>query len=295
MRTGSITNIQRFCVDDGPGIRTTVFLSGCPLRCLWCHNPETARVSGSILLDTEKCLACGACAAVCKHHVIRDGQHIFSGEGCTVCGSCLDVGCGALTKSAREATVSEIMKTVSEDMDFYRASGGGVTFSGGEPTVQFDFLLALSRAAKERGIHVCLETSGYGETEKFLRLAEYVDLFLFDCKLTDGEKHLRYTGVPLEPIQENLRTLSEAGASLILRCPIIPGINDDDAHLSAIGQLADRTEGICEIHLLPYHELGNSKRKQMGIEPTLTNLQTVSRTKGADYASRIVTKKKIIL
>ena len=187
------------------------------------------------------------------------------------------------------------MATVSEDLDFYRASGGGVTFTGGEPMLQFEFLLALAKAARAKGIHVCLETSGYGEADTFLRISEYVDLFLFDCKLTDGEKHLRYTGVPLEPIQRNLEVLNAAGASIFLRCPIIPGINDNDAHFSAIGRLANRFDAIREVHILPYHELGNSKRERMGIAPALPDLKTVSREKGAEYANRIVTKKKIIV
>ena len=292
---GKITNIQRFCVDDGPGIRTTVFLSGCPLRCLWCHNPETERIAGAILFDKARCLSCGACAAICEHHTIEDGVHIFHGDGCIGCGRCLSIGCGALSSSAKEATVEEIIETVKLDEAFYSASGGGVTFSGGEPTQQYEFLLALVKGAKEAGLHVCLETSGYTSRERILALAKYVDLFLYDCKLTDEEGHLRYTGVPLKPILQNLEALDEAGAKILLRCPIIPTVNDDEAHFRRIGELADRYDAIREVHILPYHELGEAKRERMGKSPSPLKIIPVSDEVKRSYLQKIKTKKKIIL
>ncbi len=291
---GKITNIQRFCIDDGPGIRTTVFLSGCPLKCLWCHNPETWSLNGTMFYYPDKCVSCGKCTNICKNHVIENGRHVFKRENCNACGKCLQTGCDALEYSVKDYSSEKVIDIVKEDAAFYKSSGGGVTLSGGEPMMQFQFLLDLVKKLKKEDIHICLETSGYAPTEKFLEIKDYIDLFLYDYKITNEKEHIKYTGVSNELILHNLSVLDKNGALVVLRCPIIPTINDNEEHLLQIGKLADKYDSIKEINLMPYHTLGNSKRLHIGKETVLDNIENVSRVKIREYADRIITKKKII-
>ena len=192
MMKGRIFNIQRFCVHDGPGIRTTVFFKGCPLSCAWCHNPESQRARAEIFFSPEKCIGCGACVTACpKHlHAFSDTRHVYERAECDACGACAGVcPAGALEKCGREAEAGEILAQALRGADFYRSSGGGITLSGGEPMAQSEFALELARGAKAAGLHVCLETCGACPRAELERILPYVDLFLYDFKLADGEAH----------------------------------------------------------------------------------------------------------
>ena len=266
MKKGTIFHIQKFCINDGPGIRTTVFFKGCPLNCLWCHNPESKAAFPEIAFYPEKCCACGQCAAVCPNgcHRIADGMHLFERADCIKCGQCLDARCGALEQIGKKVSVSEIMDEVMKDKTFYDESGGGLTVSGGEPMLQFDFVNELLRAAKSNGLHTCMETSGFAKQEQIRQIARVTDLFLFDYKETSPERHTEFTGVSNEEILRNLSLLDALKTNIILRCPIIPGYNDREAHFKGIAETANRFSSISEIQIEPYHPLGAAKSMQIG-------------------------------
>lgn len=292
---GMVMNIQRFCLDDGPGIRTTVFLSGCAMKCMWCHNPESWELKGKLLYYPEKCIACGRCAAICRCHIKKNGIHLWNSNECIACGRCSELSCGALQMSACEYSSKEVLDIVMRDQRYYSSSGGGVTFSGGEPMLQFDFLKEMLKSAKEKQLHVCLETSGFAPTEHYMEIMEYVDLFLYDYKMTDNELHKKYTGVSNKLILSNLEMLNRGGAKIILRCIIIPTINDNDEHFKAIGKLADMYEGIQSVHIEPYHDMGNSKRVHLGEPLVLQELKIADKKTKEEYLKKIITKKTCIL
>ena len=262
--TGSVFNVQRGCVQDGPGIRTTVFLKGCHLRCAWCHNPESHLTAPQIMFDPKKCIFCGACATACARHSLENGVHVFNREGCVGCGKCAaNCYAGALEVCGKAMSVDKVMEVVRRDVDFY-GGDGGLTISGGEPLTQIDFTLALARAAKDENIGVCIETSGDIQTPRILELAQYVDIFLYDIKLLDEAAHIRYTGISNRRILENLRALDDAGARTILRCPIIPDINLLGAHFEAVARLAESLKNVSEVQFEPYHPLGAQKAARLG-------------------------------
>lgn len=264
---GIVFNIQKFCVTDGPGIRTTVFLKGCPLDCLWCHNPESKNSKQEVFYSSQKCVNCGRCAAVCPKgcHLWQNGEHRYLRENCSVCGLCAE-GCPteALELVGKNMTVEEVLKEVLKDRIFYANSGGGMTISGGEPMRQMQFSYELLKAAKEQEIHTCMETSGFGKSEDFQKIASVTDIFLFDYKATDTEKHRKFVGVSNEKILGNLYMLDELGAKIILRCPIIPTCNEDEEHFKGIARTANRLKHILEINLEPYHPLGSGKAAMLG-------------------------------
>ena len=286
--TGNIFDIQRFCVHDGPGIRTTVFLKGCPLRCVWCHNPESQISSVSMAYYSHKCLGCGACVTACKQgchrfELTRNGEngqnafHVYQRESCEKCGECASVcPASAIEKIGRRVSVDEVLSEVVRDKAFYKNSGGGMTVSGGEPLMQSEFLTALLTGAREQGISTCVETCGSCPPDVIKRIAPLVDLFLFDIKETDDAKHRELTGVPFTPIRENLRLIDGLGAKTILRCPIVPGKNLRDEHLQAIGELASTLKGVQDIEVMAYHTLGNGKYDALDMENGMAGAEAMS-------------------
>jgi len=272
--SGCVFDIQRFSLHDGPGVRTTVFLKGCPLRCLWCHNPEGMSGRPEVSFHVAKCVACGECVRVCPNGAHRlqaatPGSsaviHIYDRGSCDVCGRCTEVcDTGALEFIGRAMSVDDVMKEVNPDRVFYATSGGGLTISGGEPLAQTAFTLALLRAAQEAGIHACLQTSGFASWQQFQQLLPLASLFLFDCKETDAQRHKDFTGQSNSLILENLRRLHAAKAKIQLQCPIAPGFNDREDHLEGILTLAQSLPGLEGVRLLPYHPLGKSKLERLG-------------------------------
>jgi pyruvate formate lyase activating enzyme len=263
--TGVVFNIMRFALHDGPGIRTTVFLKGCPLSCWWCHNPESQEFQPSPMYFANRCRLCYDCLAACSNGAIRfeDGGQVTSPE-CTRCGDCAEACvAGARQLAGRRVTVSEVLAECERDVVFFDESGGGVTVSGGEPLSQPNFTEALLAGCRERGIHTALDTCGFADREVALRVSRYADLVLYDLKLLDSAAHRKYTGVPSEPILANLAALTEAGRNLIVRVPLIPGVNDAPASVEALAAFVWQL-GLRRIDLLPYHKIGTDKYGRLG-------------------------------
>lgn len=271
-------NIQKYSIHDGPGIRTTVFLKGCPLNCWWCHNPESQKVSPEIMFFKERCTLCGSCIKRCTQKAIEfvDGYPTVDESKCTLCGKC----CDFCPNNARELvgsnlTVKELMKEIIKDEAFYDESNGGVTFSGGEPLMHADYLNNVLKVCKTKGIHTTIDTSGYAAWEQFEKIVDNVDLFLFDIKHMDNEKHLKYTGVGNVLIFENLMKLSQRGNNIYIRMPIIAGINDDDENIELSVKFLSKLN-IIHVNLLPYHKMGMDKYRRINREYKLSGLETPS-------------------
>ncbi|MFH1730778.1 MAG: glycyl-radical enzyme activating protein [Planctomycetota bacterium] len=267
--TGNIFDIQRFSIHDGPGIRTTVFMKGCPLRCIWCHNPESISSEPVLSFLPAKCIGCGYCFRVCpqKAHKMAGDVHVLDREACENCGLCTkECYAGALELVGREVTAGEALDEVLRDRPFYETSGGGMTLSGGEPTMQIEFAEAILKAAKDEGLHCCVETCGLCPYDSLERIRPAVDLFLYDYKETNDELHREFTGVSNKLIIENLRRLHDSGAVIVLRCPIISGTNDRDEHFEGIAALARELPNLDGIELMPYNPLGESKVERMGFD-----------------------------
>ena len=270
-RAGLIFDIQRFSIHDGPGIRTTVFVKGCPLRCTWCHNPESQRTGPELMRWPQRCIHCGACAAACPQGAAAEDVNM---PGCTACGRCAAV-CYSRARElvGRRQTVDEVVAAVERDIAFYDESGGGVTVSGGEPLMQSEFVAALLSACRERDIHTVLDTCGHAPWAAVDRVRPYANLFLVDLKLADAERHRRATGVTNWRILDNLFRLSERGQHIVLRVPVIPGLNDDDANVRQTGALAAALPHLERVELLAYHGLAAGKYARLGLPYGLPDVQ----------------------
>jgi pyruvate formate lyase activating enzyme len=271
---GRVFDVQRFSIHDGPGIRTTVFLKGCPLRCLWCHNPEAKAGGRQLSYLAQHCIACGTCVEACPrgaHSLDTAGLHRFDRSRCETCGACVE-GCwsGALEMVGRDATVAQVLAEVLRDRPFYEHSGGGLTISGGEPLAQLEFTAALLAAAKAEGLHTAIETCGLADWPACERLLGLVDLFLFDLKEMDEERHVTFTAGPLPPIVDNLRRLHDAGAAILVRLPLIPTLNARPDHLARVAELVRSLPRLLGVEIMPYHRLGEAKRERLGLPPAPT-------------------------
>jgi pyruvate formate lyase activating enzyme len=271
--TGRIFDMQRFSIHDGPGIRTTVFLKGCPLRCKWCHNPESISPNPQLAVMPEKCVSCGACLDVCKEGALalnRTQRIVIDRHRCTSCGDCPpECDVRALEMVGRDVTVDDVMAVVLRDREYYQSSGGGITLSGGEPLFQPRFARALLVAAKAAGLHTVVETSGFAPWEVFQDVLPAVDLFLYDYKETDSALHEAFTGEPNALILANLRKLHDHGGRILLRCPMIPEFNARKEHLDGIARTASGLSRLRGVELLAYHRLGRAKLQRFGFRPSM--------------------------
>ena len=273
---GLIFDIKRFAVHDGPGIRTTVFMKGCPLRCMWCQNPESIDKETELMFFKNRCVLCGECVKVCPkgvHRIGNKGERIIKREFCIKCGKCIEIcPTQALERVGKWVTVDEILEEVQRDRAFYEMSGGGVTISGGEPTFQNEFVKNLLKECKNIGLHTCLDTSGYCKWKRLESLLKYVDLLLYDIKHMDASLHKTFTGVSNKLILENLRKVVAKGKKEInIRMPLIPGYNDSIDNIKNTVKYIVQL-GIKEIEILPYHRLGIAKYEQLGLEYSLKNI-----------------------
>ena len=266
MTTGTIFDIKKFAIHDGPGLRTTVFFKGCPLACWACHNPEGKETRKNLFVREERCTLCEDCLEVCEPGSISlDGGKLqVDRSTCTSCGLCIEKCLpGALVVAGREVSVQEVLEEIERDVVFYDQSGGGVTFSGGEPLSQPDFLLELMHECKERDISIVVDTSGFAPLDLVESVAELADLFLFDFKLVDGKRHEDFTGSSNEGILENLTWLSENGHPVVIRVPLFSGINDDEENISALGKFVAGLPKKHTVDLLPYHNTGIDKYRRL--------------------------------
>jgi len=261
--TGIVFDIKKFSIHDGPGIRTTVFFKGCPLSCWWCHNPEGQAPEPEMVFWASRCIRCRVCLQACGEGAISwsdDGDSVTNKEKCTLCGECVEL-CYAQAREivGQQMTVAQVMAEIEQDVAFYDQSGGGVTFSGGEPLSQPEFLLDLLRACKAREIHTALDTCGFAPWETLDAIRQYVDLFLYDLKLLQDDKHQKFTGVSNALILSNLQALSQREHHIVVRVPIIPGLNDDEENICQIGAFVAALPHLERVDLLPYHSMAAAK------------------------------------
>ena len=278
--TGEVASIKRYMVHDGPGIRSVVFLKGCPLRCAWCSSPQTWSTQKNLIYRAKKCIHCGACIAACPERALSAaaGAEVAPDRArCTRCGKCVEAcPTTALVFDSTTMTVAEVMAVVERDRAFYEQSGGGVTFSGGEPTAQPEFLAALLEACKAAGFHTAIETTGFVEWDVLQRLLPLVDLVLYDMKALDSSRHEELTGQSNESIRANLERIAGAGTPpLEIHVPVIPGHNDSDVYFEELASYLDGI-GVRRIAFLPFHKLGSHEYDEMGMQYPLENTEGMS-------------------
>jgi pyruvate formate lyase activating enzyme len=266
---GLVFDIKKYAIHDGPGIRTTVFFKGCPLQCRWCHNPESWKSHAEHGLRRGRCLGCGQCVEVCRNQAISlvENLPVTDTDKCVLCGRCVDICVnGAREIIGRQMSIGEVMVEIEKDVIFYDQSGGGVTFSGGEPLMQPEFLLELLNQCNERQIHAAVDTSCYAEPEIVEKISEKTDLFLCDIKQMDSETHESFTGVQNDLILDNIKRLSQAGKEIVIRVPVVPGFNDDRANIEATGEFVASLQGINRIDILPFNRGGKEKSARLRVD-----------------------------
>ncbi|UYP01191.1 glycyl-radical enzyme activating protein [Oceanotoga sp. DSM 15011] len=277
MFQAKVINIQKYSIHDGPGIRTTVFLKGCPLKCWWCHNPESQNFGRELLFYDERCVGCGKCVKRCPNDAISiiNGLAITD-ERCVLCGNCVDF----CVNNAREIvgenmSTTEVFDQIIKDEMFYEESSGGITFSGGEPLMHPDFLLEILKKCKSRDIHVAIDTSGYAPWDNFEKIIDYVDLFLYDLKHMDEDKHLKYMGVSNDLVFENLKKLSSFGKEIYIRMPLIHNINDYDKNIMNCIEFLKNIK-FSQLNILPYHKMGKDKYRRLNMKTYMEELESPS-------------------
>lgn len=288
------TNLQRYSLHDGPGLRTILFLKGCPLSCLWCSNPETQNFQPELLYSPNMCIGCGSCLQACGYGAVSvQGKKMAFDKGkCTVCGDCVDAcPTAAVSVAGKLIGVDEAVEALEADAVFFRRSGGGVTISGGEPSQHPDFTAEVLKKLRKRGIHTAVETCGYAEVRRLFRTVEYADLVLYDLKIADPEGHKKATGADNAVILENAKKIS-AEKEIIFRIPVIPGYTDSKENLTAIARLVTGIKRQPEVHLLPYHAFGTGKYQGIGKEYKLPEVEPPSEEKMQE-CKRIFEDKKI--
>ncbi len=265
--------MRRYSIHDGPGIRTTVFLKGCPLRCSWCQNPEGQGADPEIFIRPGLCVGCGECASACRRGAVSPDTRATDPALCARCGACVEVcPTGARRLLGRDRTVEDLLAEVERDRIFYDESGGGVTFSGGEPLMQPDFLREALEACRRRGLHIAVETCGHAPRELLAEVAARADLLLYDLKSMDSVRHLEATGVSNDLILENLRRARGMGAAVWVRMPLIPGFNDGDGDLRAVGEFVRSLPGRPPLGLIPYNQAAEDKHRRLGRRYALEGL-----------------------
>lgn len=273
---GVVFDVQRFSIHDGPGIRTIVFLKGCPLSCLWCCNPESQEMKPTIMFKADACIHCGRCLTVCKHDAIGAGREgLVDRAKCMGCGECANVcPVGALVLKGKTVSVTHLIEELKKDAITFRRSGGGITFSGGEPLVQREFLLEALKACKSQGWHTAIETTGYAPAKVIEEIFPWVDLVLLDIKCIDDAKHKKNTGVSNDLILKNSILLSQISPTVV-RVPTIPNVNASRDEFSAICAHARRMHGVETIHILPYHTYGENKYELLGKKYAMTDVRSL--------------------
>ncbi len=267
--TGQITDIQRFSLNDGFGIRTTVFFKGCNMKCTWCHNPETISAKQQVHLYASKCIGCGKCFEVCPKgvHYVEEGVHRLDRTKCVGCGACADACYAeALSMSGKTMSVSEVMREIVQDIPYYKESGGGVTLSGGEVLCQREFALGIIEACKEQGIHTAVETNLNFKFDAIAPVLKSVDLIMCDMKIFDDDKHKEYTGVSNTNILENIKKADELGVPMIVRTPLIPGATDDDTNIIEIAGFLKSLKNLVRYEVLNFNPLGAAKYQSLDME-----------------------------
>ena len=294
MQTGKIFDIKKYAIHDGPGIRTTIFLKGCPLACRWCHNPESQARASHRLYRNERCIGCRECVEACPEDAIQVGVQglEWNPSDCVYCGTCAGIcPAEAVELIGKTMTVDDVLAEIVKDTVFYDESSGGITISGGEPLMQPSFLMDLLDACGRLGYHRTVDTSGYADRQILFEAASRTDLFLYDLKHMDPEKHTRYTGVSNEKILANLEFLSRQKAEIIIRFPVIPGLNTDPENIDQTGAFVSSLPGVRRMNILPYHCAATVKYKNLGLKIKPSDIEPSSHEFLESVARRLETYK----